>query len=192
VVVGARRRATRRAFFRGAGITFVAGAAGIVAACGDDDGVTPAKTGPADVDVLNSLLDLEYTEVAAWRAGEPLLRDAALAAAHRFIEQDREHAAALRRAIRQLGGTPNRPRAKYDIPDLEDQRGFLNFANDLENTAVATYIDALPKLTDPELRGLAAAIVTNEAERICVILASLGRNRLPQAFVTGQLAGDAP
>ena len=186
MVVGARRRATRRAFFRGAGITFVAGASGFVAACGDDDGATAAKTGPADVDVLNSLLDLEYTAVAAYRAGAPLLRGEELDAARRFLEQEQAHADALVRAIRQLGGKPIGPKAKYDFPTLSDRTDFLSFARDLENTTIAAYIDSLPKLTERRLRGTAAAIVTTEAEHVSVIRRALGSSQAPSAFVTGQ------
>jgi rubrerythrin len=191
VVVGAPRRATRRAFFRGAGITFVAGASGVVAACGDDEGATTPKTGPADVDVLNSLLDLEHTAVAAYRAGAPLLRGEELDAARRFLEQEQAHADALARAIRQLGGQPIEPKAKYDFPSLSDRTDFLGFAKDLENTTIAAYIDSLPKLTERRLRGTAAAIMTTEAEHLSVIRRALGASQAPSAFVTGQ-PSDAP
>jgi rubrerythrin len=191
VVVGARRRATRRGFFRGAGITVVAGASSYVAACGDDDGTTMAKTGPADVDVLNSLLELEYTAVAGYRAGAPLLRGEVLASARRFLEQEQAHADALVRAIRQIGGRPIKPKAKYDFPTLSDQTDFLSFASDLEKTTIAVYIDSLPKLTERSLRGTAAAIVTTEAEHLSVIRRALGRSEAPSAFATGQPSDDS-
>ena len=191
MVVGARRRATRRAFFRGAGITFVAGASGYVAACGDDDGATVTKTGPADVDVLNSLLDLEYTAVAAYRAGAPLLRGEELASARRFLEQEQAHADAILRALRKIGGTPIKPKTKYDFPTLSDRTDFLSFASDLENTTIAAYVDSLPKLTDRSLRGTAAAIVTTEAEHLSVIRTALGGTEAPSPFVTGQASDDA-
>jgi bacterioferritin (cytochrome b1) len=185
VVVGARRRATRRAFFRVAGITCVAGASGFAAGCGDDDTANPAKTGPADVDVLNLLLNLEYTAVAAYRTGLPLLRGGMEALGRQFLDQEREHAAALVRAIEDLGGTPNKPRTRYAHPRLPDQDAFLKFVNRFENTVVAEYIDALPKLSQPQLRATAAAILTTEAEHISVLLAALGRPRVPEAFVSG-------
>ena len=190
MVVGARRRATRRTFFRGAGITFVAGASAYVAACGDDDGATAAKTGPADVDVLNSLLDLEYTLVAAYRAGALLLGGEVLASARRFLEQEQAHAEAILRAIRQIGGTPVKPKAKYDFPTLSDRPDFLSFASDLEKTTIAAYIDSLPKLTERSVRGTAAAIVTTEAEHLSVIRSALGGAEAPSAFVTGQASDD--
>jgi bacterioferritin (cytochrome b1) len=181
-----RSPGSRRAFFRGAGVTFVAGAPVLIAGCGDDGG-TPAKMGPADVDVLNSALDFEYTSAAAYRAGAPLLHGAMLAAARQFLEQEEAHAARLVEAIKQLGGVPNKRRATYQMPSLTSQRGFLSFANTLENTAVAAYIDAIPKLSDPALRATAAAIMTNEAEHMAVLLGGLHRPPVPEAFVVGDL-----
>jgi bacterioferritin (cytochrome b1) len=185
VVVGARRRATRRAFFRVAGITCVAGASGFAAGCGDDDGATPRKTGLADVDVLNNLLDLEYTAVAAYRTGLPLLRGRMEALGRQFLDQERDHAAALVRAIEDLGGTPHKPRSRYAHPRLPDQEAFLEFVNNFENVVVAGYIDALPKLSHPQLRATAAGILTTEAEHISVLLTALRQPRVPEAFVAG-------
>lgn len=62
----------------------------------------------------------------------------------------------------------------------------LRFALDLENTAIAAYIDALPKLSQGDLRATAAGIIANEAEHVTVLLDALGRDPLPAAFVTGK------
>ena len=62
----------------------------------------------------------------------------------------------------------------------------LRFAVDLENTAIAAYIDALPKLSDGDLRATAASIITNEAEHLSLLLDALGRDPTPSAFVTGR------
>jgi rubrerythrin len=192
VVVDARRGAagwSRRSFLRGAGITFVGGAPVLLAACGggDDESAKP-KPRSADVDVLNTALDVEYTAVAVYTAGEPVLRGRTRALGREFLDQEREHAAALVRAIEDLGGTPNKPRKHYATPPLPDQDAFLTFARDLENTAVAAYIDALPKLTHPQLRATAAAILTLEAEHLSLLLAAMDEPRVPEAFVTGTLA----
>jgi rubrerythrin len=187
---------SRRTFFRGAGVTFVGGSAVLLAACGSDNksggsssASTAASTGKGDVAILNSALDLEHTAVAAYTAGAPLLKGAVLDVGKLFLSQEQEHVAGLEEAIKQLGGTPNKAKAKYDFPQLSSQTDVLKFANDLEHTAVAAYIDALPKLTDPKLRGTAAAFVTNEAEHIAVLLGALGANpfgQVPDAFVTGK------
>jgi len=61
-----------------------------------------------------------------------------------------------------------------------DSADYLNSAE-----AIAAYLDALPKLSSPDLRATAAAIVTTEAEHVSVLLGALGRPPVPTAFVTG-------
>ena len=123
--------------------------------------------------------------IAAYQAAAPALRGEARSAGQRLLEQEREHADALGDAIRQLGGTPNPPRASYAFPPLRTQARALRFATQVENTAIAAYIDSLPRLASPDLRGTAAAILTDEAEHLSVVLGALGRPQLTGAFVTG-------
>ena len=184
---------SRRRFFRMSGVSVAGASAVFLAACGDDDessGGGQADTGgnEADVEILNSALDLELMAVAAYKAGAGRLRGEVLDAGQTFLEQEQEHADGLASAIRDLGGTANRAKSAYDFPELSGQEGVLRFAVDLENTAVAAYIDAIPKLSSAELRGTAAAIVTNEAEHIAVLLGALGEPQVPSAFVTGRAA----
>jgi rubrerythrin len=174
-----------------------------LAACGDDDDDKAASSSTADaggsegdVAILNSALGLENTAIAAYTAGAALLKGPVLAVGKQFLEQEQEHADALTQAIKQLGGTPEKakPADEYakGFPALKSQTDVLKFAVDLENTAVAAYIDAIPKLTSPELRQSAAAIETNEAEHISVLLGALNDNdaakQVPDAFVTGKAA----
>lgn len=187
---------SRRAFFRTSGVGFVGGSAVLLAACGNgkDDARSTASTaqassGSADVDILNSALDLEHMAVAAYTAGAGLLKGDVLKVGKQFLAQEQEHVDGLTQAVTTLGGKPNKARASYDFPKLSSQTDVLKFANDLEHTAVAAYIDAIPKLTDGKLRGTAAAIVTNEAEHITVLLGALGNDPIkstPDAFVTGR------
>ncbi|HYH88198.1 MAG TPA: DUF4439 domain-containing protein, partial [Solirubrobacteraceae bacterium] len=85
-------------------------------------------------------------------------------------------------------GKPNRAKSAYDFPVLRSEADVLRFAVDLENTAIAAYIDALPKLSEKDLRATAASIITNEAEHVSVLLDALGREPVPAAFVTGRAA----
>ena len=187
----------RREFFRLAGVTTVGGSAVFLAACGDDDddddgqaATTDTGGGEGDIAVLNSALELEHLAVAAYTAGAGLLEGDVREVGTLFRDQEQEHADGLAQAIRELGGTPNEPKPEREyapmFEGLRNQEDVLRFAVDLENTAVAAYIDALPKLTSGELRGTAAAIVTNEAEHISVLLGALGEDQVPDAFVTGQ------
>ncbi len=183
---------SRRRFFRMSGISVVGASAVFLAAC-SDDAKNPVAVGPdesdqADVEILNGALDLELMAVAAYKAGAGKLTGDRLATAKSFLEQEQEHADALVAAIRDADGTPNRAKQSYDFPVVRSQADVLRFALDVENTAIAAYIDALPKLSQGDLRATAASIITNEAEHLSVLLESLGREPVPAAFVTGRAA----
>jgi len=184
---------SRRRFFASSGISLAAGSAVFIAAC-SDDGATPAtvatlpkESEAADVEILNGALDLELMAVAAYKAAAGKMTGDVLQIAKLFVAQEQEHADALASAIKDSGGTPNEPKSSYDFPELRSQRDALRFAVELENTAIAAYIDALPKLTATALRGTASAIVTNEAEHVSVLLGALGLPPVPSAFVTGEV-----
>jgi rubrerythrin len=183
---------SRRRFFRMSGVSAAGASATFLAACSDDT-KNPVKIGPdesdqADVEILNGALDLELMAVAAYKAGAGKMAGSVLAIAKAFLEQEQEHADGLAAAIKDADGVPNRAKTSYDFPVLRTQADALRFAVDLENTAIAAYIDALPKLSQDDLRATAASIITTEAEHLSVLLDALGRDPVPAAFVTGQAA----
>ncbi|MGH2944135.1 MAG: DUF4439 domain-containing protein [Solirubrobacteraceae bacterium] len=183
---------SRRRFFRMSGVSVAGGSAVFLAACADDTSA-PVVTGPdesdqADVEILNGALDLELMAVAAYKAVASQLRGDVLQVGKAFLEQEQEHADGLASAIKDAGGMPNRAKSSYDFPELRSQSGALRFAVELENTAIAAYIDALPKLTKRDLRATAAAITTTEAEHLAVLREALGTEPVPAAFVTGRAA----
>jgi rubrerythrin len=185
---------SRRRFFHRSG-AIVGGAGGsvlLLAACGRDamsPGVAdgPDESDQADVEILNGALDLELQAVAAYKAGAARLRGRALEIGKKFLEQEQEHADGLASAIKDAGGRPNRAKSSYEFPQWRSQTDVLRYALDLENTAIAAYIDALAKLSQGDLRATAAAIVTTEAEHGAVLLEALGMNPVPSAFVTGKV-----
>ena len=169
-----RNPQSRRRFFRMSGVSAAGASATFLAACGDDT-KNPVKIGPdesdqADVEILNGALDLELMAVAAYKAGAGKMRGSVLAIAKTFLEQEQEHADGLAAAIKDADGVPNRAKTSYDFPVLRTQA------------------DALPKLSQADLRATAASIITNEAEHLSVLLDALGRDPVPAAFVTGQAA----
>jgi rubrerythrin len=187
-----RNPQSRRRFFERSGVLVgaVGGPAMFLAACGDDATTPKAVTGPdesdeADVEILNGALDLELMAVAAYKTGAGHLRGQMLEVVKRFLEQEQAHADGLATAITDAGGQPNRPKSAYDFPAMRSQTDVLRFAVELENTAIAAYVDALPKLTKGDLRATAASIITNEAEHVAVLLDALGEDPIPSAFVTG-------
>ena len=183
---------SRRRFFRMSGVSVAGASAAFLGACSDDT-KNPVKLGPdesdqADVEILNGALDLELLAVAAYKVGAGRLRGERLAIVKGFLEQEQEHVDGLGGAIKDLDGTPNRAKGNYDFPVLRSEADVLRFAIDLENTAIAAYIDALPKFSDKDLRSTAASIITNEAEHVSVLLDALGREPVPDAFVNGKAA----
>jgi bacterioferritin (cytochrome b1) len=184
---------TRRSFLQTAGAGFAGGAAVLAAGCGDDDKTGVANGGAeadrADVEVLNGVLDLELMAIEAYKQGAGLLKGDQLQLVKGFLEQEAEHADALAKAIRGADGEPNVAKSSYDFPSMRTPRDVLTYAVRLEDTAIAAYIDALPKLSKGELRGTAAAILTNDAEHMAVLRDALGLPPVPDAFVTGRAPG---
>ena len=186
---------SRRAFVRAGGATLLGGAAAALATCGGGGKKTTETTvsttqAQGDAAVLNAALELEHTAIAAYETGLKLMKGKARAAASEFLAQEHEHAAALTRAIAQLGTVPVKPRpiSAYaaGFPPLHTAGEFLEFALDVENTAVAAYLDSMAALNTDPLRAEVSSIMTNEAQHMSVIYGLLGRPQVPNAFVTGE------
>jgi bacterioferritin (cytochrome b1) len=165
----------------------------LLAGCGDDTKNPNVKTGPdesdnADVELLNTMLDLELMAVAAYKTGAARLRGSALQSAKGFLEQEQEHADALAQAIRDLSGVPNEPKTSYAFQALRTQADALQFAVQFENNLIAAYIDVLPKLSPGKLRSTVSGILTCEAEHVAVLRGALGEPQVPDAFVVGRAA----
>lgn len=180
---------SRRDVLLGTGAVVVGAAT--LSACGDGD-EPPAGEPPnpeRDAAVLAPLLDQEYAAVVAYGAiGEALAGDARrLAAGFRALEE--EHAERVKAAIERIGRTAPGPQDEDDyrrgFPDLATAEDALEFAADVERTAIASYLAATAKLSTAAMRGEVAAIVTTEAEQLSVLLLEQGRSPLPEPFVGG-------
>jgi rubrerythrin len=168
------------------------GSAVLLASCGDEGqgGASSRDLAARDLRLLGSALDLEHTLVAAYRAGDNLLRGRARRHSRAIVEQERDHAARLTEAIERRGGKPNPAKTPEEylraFPALRKADDVLRFGVDLENAAIRFYHEALPKLSESPLRLLAAGIATSEAEHAAVLRGDLGRTQAPDAFVTGR------
>lgn len=191
---------TRRTFLRqaGAGLLGVPALGSAFAACGGngDDGITPSDadgtvldalpdSAGGDAELLNRALATEHRAIAAYNAGSPLLEGRALAAAERFLGQERRHAARLRELVASLGATADGPRPSYDFGRPDRASDVLRLLQEVERGSIAVYNEIVPRLVDPLLRETAASIAANEAEHLAVVRGLLGRWPVPTAFVTG-------
>jgi rubrerythrin len=172
----------------------LAGAA-LLGSCGGGDSETPDTETVSDAQmvddaaVLGFLLDMEESAVVAYADLASRLAGPSRALAHRFGDQERQHAFTLRRAMSDLGkpAAPAKPAAEYRkaFPPLRSGADALGFALDLEQTAIGAYGDAFGKLFTDTLRATLATIMATEAEQAAVWLGRLGRPQVPDAFVTG-------
>jgi rubrerythrin len=68
---------------------------------------------------------------------------------------------------------------------MSDESDVLRFAADLEERGVRKYLEALAKLSDPELRRTAGALGVDEAEHLAAVHLLQGEPPAPEPFVTG-------
>jgi bacterioferritin (cytochrome b1) len=185
-----REPVSRRGFLAAGGATFAAGSAVLLSACGEDgDGSVGASSDTdTDVAILNDALALELTAVATYARATKLLKGSDGETARAFLTQEQEHADALTKAIKLLGGLATADPVPLDLPANASSREVLLLATDVENVAIAAYIDAIPRLSTGELRATAAEIAAADAEHLAVLAGALGRPQVPDAFVTGDAA----
>jgi len=173
-----------------------AGATALLPGCGGDDndeegiatetGEESSSAAAADVGVLNRVLEAERELAAAYAdAVAPAMRGGRWTAVERLLTQERDHVDALVEAIGQLGAAPARGPGRYDFGAARTAAGALALAVHLENRAIAAYLDALPRLTSPDLRGTAASMLTSDAEHLVVLRRELGEDPVPSAFAGG-------
>ena len=181
---------SRRAFLRTAGVGLAGGSSVLLTACGASKpkkliaGSAPVQVRLTDISILNGVLDLEHTAIAAYTAGIPLLTGRARAAATRFLGQELSHAVKLAGTIKGAGGKANPPRASYDLGTPGDEAAVLDVLNSTESLLVDAYLSAIPKLMPGWLRAVAAGILANEGQHIAVLQGVRGRTPVPSAFVT--------
>jgi rubrerythrin len=168
------------------------GAAVLLASCGSSDSQPSNGSGPgAGAGVLNAILALEHTTVAAYGAGFEVLRGRALRYARQIQEQERDHVRRLEELIRSLGSTTARSRTPDEyarsFPRLRNGDDALRFAEDVEERLVRRYLQALPELPESGLRRAAAEICADEGAHLAALHVMRGRPAAPQPFVTGTL-----
>lgn len=178
----------RRSFFTAAGkATLSAGAVLLLAGCGSRQAAMAADPA-ADANILNSALGAEQEAVAAYQVGADsgLLSKPALDLAVQFQGHHKEHADVLAKTVRDLGGRPVEPLARYDFPtdQLKSEADVLRFAAGLEKGAVSAYLGAVPLFQERELAKAAASILGDEAMHWAVLRQALGENPVPSAFVS--------
>jgi len=169
-----------------------AAAAVLLGSCGGGD--PPPAGGPrpgSGAALLGSLLALEHAVVAAYGACEEMLRGDALREARAIREQERSIAGRLETAIVGLGGDPPTGKSAEEyarsFPRLRSAADALHFADDLEQTQLRAYLDALADFPTAGARSTAADIAAGHASHLAAIRVLRGLPAAEGPFVTGAL-----
>ncbi|MBA3300689.1 MAG: ferritin-like domain-containing protein [Thermoleophilaceae bacterium] len=144
-----------------------------------------------DVAILAGAVALEQVAVVAYSsaASSGLLDPRTKRVFERFREQEQEHADGLGAALEQRGGRTPKPPSAAQVPGLEKLRSqaeVVDFAIELETTALAAYYAAVQKLKNPALLETGASIMANEGQHLVVLRRLAGREPVPNAFETGE------
>jgi hypothetical protein len=135
-------------------------------------------------EILNHVLDLEHSVIAAYTAGIPLLSASARDAARRFLDQDLTHAGELAGLVKQVGSKPHEPKASYELGQPRRAADVLRLLHAREQQVIAAYLAALPRLTPGPVRAAVASVMANDAQHVSLLRAALDRRPVPAAFVT--------
>jgi hypothetical protein len=153
----------RRAFLRAAG-ALVGGA--LLGGCGAEEA---SKEPPTDVEVLEGLLERERA------AGAAVI---GVTGAELIARQDMLHA----RRLATLAGID--PTGSTEAVDLRT-------ALARKQEAVFAYVEALPRLADPEVRVVVMQLAASEAGHLAALRLATGENPVPDPFA-GFTEGMAP
>jgi rubrerythrin len=143
-----------------------------------------------DLQILDFALTLAQLETALYRRSESLpLSPDVLRLTRHFGNHEQQHADALAATIQKLGGSPP-PRPSFSLTH-RDEKGFLQLAQTVEETAVGSYNGAIPLLRSRELVAALASIAQVEARHAATIRLARGEQASPQAFDTKLSRADA-
>lgn len=151
-----------------------------------------AETDPEkghDVETLNVALSRELTTLSSYTRGRLLVKGPQRSVARRLRAQEQEYVDALTKAIRGLGGETEAEPEELDFSQVKDQADFLTFAYELENAALAYYIDAAPRLFTAAPRTLDAWLAAGHAQHLVLLRQGLGASApasIPEPFDGGE------
>ncbi len=169
---------------RGAFILRGALAAGAVAGVG---AVTPfvdralAQTGGSDAEIVSFALTLEQLEAEFYRRAARLpLSAEAKELARSFGRHEQDHAETLTATLSKLG-TKARDKPRFSFPGRSETQ-VLRLAQTLEDTGVAAYNGAAPRIKSRDILATAGQIVQVEGRHAAAIRLLRDQRPAPRAF----------
>ncbi|MGO9900665.1 MAG: ferritin-like domain-containing protein [Solirubrobacteraceae bacterium] len=152
----------------------------------------PAAERSGLIDQLNGLLAADQETIFAYTFVGPLLSGRAQRADGRFLGDENTHAGVLRGLIARAGAKPHARRAVYDLGDPHSRAQVLDMLRGLEQTQIALYLSAIPRIASAWVRTVLASILANDAQHMAVLNSLQRTAQLQGAFVGGEPPRPAP
>jgi rubrerythrin len=185
---------SRKRFLKMVGGTGAASAFGIfLAACGSDDSSSSSsKTSTSkssssastkgDLEIVQYALTLEHLETDFYNAviKSGAIKDKKLAETATMIrDNEQEHVDALTQTVKQLGGTPKKPKTNFDSVIKGGKDMILMTAATVENLGAAAYLGQAPRIKSKEVLAAALAIHTVEGRHAAALNEVAGKTIVP-------------
>jgi rubrerythrin len=184
--------ASRKTFFKLVGGAGAASAFAVfLAACGDDDDdgsgggmATEPETiaDPRDLEIVQYALTLEHLETDFYNAvlDSGVVKNRRLGETAKLIrDAEQAHVDTLTGVVKDLGGTPKRPRTNFDAVLEGGERKVLETAAAVENLGAAAYLGQAPRIKSKDILAAALSIHSVEARHAAALNAVVGKSIVP-------------
>jgi rubrerythrin len=186
----------RKRFLRMMGGAGAASALAIfIAACGDDEESSSSSSSSGssttmnnggstkgDLEIVQYALTLEHIETDFYNAviDSGVVKDKALAETAKMIrDNEQEHVDALTGTVKQLGGTPKRPKTTFDAVLEGGEKMVLETAATVENLGAAAYLGQAGRIKSKEILAAALAIHSVEGRHAAALNSVVGKTIVP-------------
>jgi hypothetical protein len=180
--------ASRKHFLKMVGGGGAAAFSIFLAACGSSGGGSKKSSEPksagtkGDLAIVSYALTLEHIETDFYNAviDSRVIKDKALADTAKMIrDNEQEHVDALTQTVKQLGGTPKRPKTNFDAVIKGGPKMVLETAATVENLGAAAYLGQAPRIQSKTVLAAALAIHTVEGRHAAALNRAVGKTIVP-------------
>ena len=163
-----------------------------LAACGSDNKSsgststskksTSSSSNKGDLEIVQYALTLEHIETDFYNAviKSGVVKDKKLAEVAKMIrDNEQEHVDALTQTVKQLGGTPKKPKTTFDAVIKGGANMVLQTAATVENLGAAAYLGQAGRIKSKDVLAAALAIHTVEGRHAAALNNAVGKTIVP-------------
>ena len=189
-----RDDSSRKRFFKMMGGAGAASAFAIfLAACGDDDDEAGSSSGskakkekaaggPVDLEIVQYALTLEHLETDFYNAviDAGVVTNRAVGETAKLIrDAEQAHVDTLTGVVKELGGTPQRPKTNFDAVLEGGEKMVLETAAAVENLGAAAYLGQAGRIQSKDILAAALSIHSVEARHAAALNRLIGKSIVP-------------